>query len=103
METPAPPKQDLSAEFQDVYRREISYVVHTLRRLGVQSAELEDVAHDVFVAVYRHFGERDPDRPLKPWLFGFCFRIAFGPPQARASPARGSAARPRARGSRAAA
>lgn len=76
MDTPPSPKQDPSAEFHDVYRREISYVVHTLRRLGVQSAELEDVAHDVFVAVYRHFGERDSDRPLKPWLFGFCFRIA---------------------------
>ena len=76
MDLPAPPNQDPSAEFQDVYRREISYVVHTLRRLGVRDAELEDVAHDVFVAVYRHFGERDPARPLRPWLFGFCYRIA---------------------------
>ena len=76
METGADPKQDLNADFQDCYRRELSYVVHTLRRLGVKPAELEDVAHDVFVAVFRHFGERDPSRPLKPWLFGFCFRIA---------------------------
>jgi len=76
METEDAPKQDPTADFQDCYRREFSYVVHTLRRLGVKSAELEDVAHDVFVAVYRHFGERDPARPLKPWLFGFCFRIA---------------------------
>ena len=76
METPASPKQDPSAELQDLYRREISYVVHTLRRLGVKNAELEDVAHDVFVALYRHLGERDPARPLRPWLFGFCFRIA---------------------------
>jgi RNA polymerase sigma-70 factor (ECF subfamily) len=76
METEDAPKQDPTADFQDCYRRELSYVVHTLRRLGVKPAELEDVAHDVFVAVYRHFGERDPARPLKPWLFGFCFRIA---------------------------
>jgi len=78
METPSGPKQDLSADFQDVYRREISYVVHTLRRLGVHSAELEDVAHDVFLAVHRHFAERDAARPLRPWLFGFCSkRSAF--------------------------
>src|SRR3954462_7926341 len=76
METRAAPKQDPTADFQDCYRREFSYVAHTLRRLGVHSAELEDVAHDVFVAVYRHFGERDPARPLRPWLFGFSFRIA---------------------------
>lgn len=76
METPPSPKQDPTAEFQAIYRRELSYVVHTLRRLGVRPAELEDVAHDVFVAVHRHFAERDPARPLRPWLFGFCFRIA---------------------------
>lgn len=76
MDPPAPPKPDPSAELNAVYRGEISYVVHTLRRLGVREADLEDVAHDVFVAVYRHFGERDPARPLKPWLFGFCYRIA---------------------------
>ncbi len=83
MVRPAPPKQDSSGDaapavspFQEVYRRELSYVVHTLRRLGVKPAELEDVAHDVFVAVYRHFGELDPARPVRPWLFGFCFRFA---------------------------
>jgi RNA polymerase sigma-70 factor (ECF subfamily) len=76
METRPDAKQDPTADFQECYRRDFSYVVHTLRRLGVRSAELEDVAHDVFVAVYRHFHERDPARPLRPWLFGFCFRVA---------------------------
>jgi len=76
METPGAPKHDPTAEFQTTYRRELSYVVHTLRRLGVQPADLEDVAHDVFVAVYRHFDERDPGRPVRPWLFGFAYRIA---------------------------
>jgi RNA polymerase sigma-70 factor, ECF subfamily len=76
MDPPARPNQDPSVELQEIYRHEISYVVHTLRRLGVRDAELEDVAHDVFVAVHRHLGERDHARPLRPWLFGFCFRIA---------------------------
>ncbi len=40
------------------------------------AAGVEDVAHDVFVAVYRHWDDRDPSRPLRPWLFGFCFRLA---------------------------
>jgi RNA polymerase sigma-70 factor (ECF subfamily) len=66
MEARSDAKQDPTADFQDCYRREFSYVVHTLRRLGVRSAELEDVAHDVFVALYRHFDERDPARPLRP-------------------------------------
>jgi RNA polymerase sigma-70 factor (ECF subfamily) len=63
-------------DFPAVYRAEFGWVLHTLRRLGVAPAELEDVAHDVFVAVYRHFGELDRARPIKPWLFGFAYRIA---------------------------
>jgi len=76
METRGGPKGEETLAFEDVYRAEFSWVVHTLRRLGVQPAELEDVAHDTFVAIYRHFGDRDPSRPLRPWLFGFCFRVA---------------------------
>lgn len=60
--------------FEAVYRNEIGWLLHTLRRLGVPSAELEDVAHDVFVAVHRNFAGYDPTRPLKPWLFAFAFR-----------------------------
>ncbi len=76
MDSSPPPKPDVTA-FRDVYRSHFTYVVHVLRRLGVRPAsELEDVAHDVFMAVYRHFAECDPARPIKPWLFGFCFRIA---------------------------
>jgi RNA polymerase sigma-70 factor, ECF subfamily len=62
--------------FQDVYKREFTYVLHTLRRLGVAHGELEDVTHDCFVAIYRHFDTYDPRRPLRPWLFGFAFRVA---------------------------
>jgi RNA polymerase sigma-70 factor (ECF subfamily) len=48
----------------------------TLRRLGVAPADLEDMAHDVFVAVLKRLDTYDPARPLKPWLFGFAFRVA---------------------------
>jgi len=62
--------------FQTVYREQIAWVVHTLRRLGVPSASLEDVAHDVFVAVHRQLPSYDPMRPLRPWLFSFAYRMA---------------------------
>src|SRR5207244_4287446 len=41
------------------------------------TADLEDLAHDVFVAVARHLDDFDTDRPIRPWLFGFAFRIAL--------------------------
>jgi RNA polymerase sigma-70 factor (ECF subfamily) len=63
-------------DFRSLFDAEFDYVWHVLRRLGVQPSELEDVTHDVFVAVYRHLQDYDPARPLKPWLFGFAFRTA---------------------------
>ena len=73
--TPATPATP-GLRFQDVYAREFTYVLHTLRRLGVAPGELEDVTHDCFIAIYRHFEAYDPSRPLRPWLFGFAFRVA---------------------------
>lgn len=38
--------------------------------------DVEDMAHEVFVAVLKQLDTYDPTRPIKPWLFGFAFRIA---------------------------
>jgi RNA polymerase sigma-70 factor (ECF subfamily) len=51
-------------------------VLRSLQRLGVPPADLEDVAHDVFVVVYRRWADFDRDRPVRPWLFGIAFRTA---------------------------
>ena len=64
------------ADFEAMYRAEFPYVFRSLRRLGVRDRELEDVAHDVFLAVYRRRDDYEPGRPLRPWLFGFAHRIA---------------------------
>ena len=52
------------------------YVWNSLRRIGVRNEDLEDLTHDTFVAVFRHWSSYDVARPLKPWLFGFALRIA---------------------------
>ncbi|MBL8741090.1 MAG: RNA polymerase sigma factor [Myxococcales bacterium] len=67
-----PPRPD----FRTLFERELGYVLETLRRLGVARADAEDMAHDVFVAVLKQYDAYDPTRPIKPWLFGFAFRIA---------------------------
>jgi RNA polymerase sigma-70 factor (ECF subfamily) len=69
--TPAPP-----LDLREVFTMHSPYVWNTLRRLGVHQADLEDLTHDVFAQVQRRLPEYDPSRPLKPWLFGFAFRIA---------------------------
>jgi RNA polymerase sigma-70 factor (ECF subfamily) len=63
-------------DFLSVFQNHAAYIWHTLRRLGIQEADLEDVAHDVFIQVYRQLDQYDPVRPIRPWLFAFAFRKA---------------------------
>lgn len=63
-------------EFRVLFESEFRFVVRTLRYLGVRGNEVRDVAHDVFLHVFRHLGDYDPARPVRPWLFGFAYRIA---------------------------
>ena len=74
--TQASSVEALAAFFRTVFDTEYDYVHHSLRRLGVAERDLEDVAHDVFVQVYKNLARYDRSRPLKPWLFAFAFRLA---------------------------
>ena len=38
--------------------------------------DLPDVTHDVFVVVHRKAASFEPDRPVRPWLFGIAYRTA---------------------------
>ena len=58
-----------------VFDEHLGYVFETLRRLGARSAEIEDLAHDVFLVLYRNWPTLDTSRPLRPYLFGIAFRI----------------------------
>ena len=59
-----------------VYQEELAFVVRSLRRLGIGSADLEDLAHDVFMTAFRRLDRYDTARPIRPWLFGIAFRLA---------------------------
>jgi RNA polymerase sigma-70 factor, ECF subfamily len=62
--------------FPEIFEGQFDYVWNSLRRLGVREGDLEDLTHDVFVAVHRKLEEFDRGRALRPWLFGFAFRRA---------------------------
>lgn len=96
--SPPPPPS-----FDDIYASECSYVWNCLRRLGVQSRDLEDVVHDCFLIANRRLVDYDARRPLRPWLYGIALRVASDyrksarnrrevlsaePPEADGSPAR---------------
>jgi RNA polymerase sigma-70 factor (ECF subfamily) len=59
----------------EAFQNEFDYLCRTLRRLGVQPQDLEDEAHEVFLVLERKWGQYDPERPLRPYLFGIAFRV----------------------------
>jgi RNA polymerase sigma-70 factor (ECF subfamily) len=63
-------------DFDRLFEAELDYVWHSLRRLGVREADLDDEVNEVFLRVHRQLSNYDPARPLRPWLFAFAARVA---------------------------
>jgi RNA polymerase sigma-70 factor (ECF subfamily) len=66
------PLPDLGTVFDEHF----DYVWSSLRRLGVREADREDLVHEVFLKVHARLPDYDPSRPMRPWLFGFAYRVA---------------------------
>jgi len=62
--------------YRALFQAEFAWMWTTLRRLGVKPSDLEDVAHEVFLQVYKKLEQLDPARPARPWLFAFAWRAA---------------------------
>ena len=58
------------------YQRELTYILRTLERLGINQNDLEDLAQEVFLVLRRTWKIYDQTRALKPYLFGIAFRVA---------------------------
>ncbi len=65
---------ETSPDFEAVYRDEFSFVYRILRYLGSHEADIEDLAHDVFVVVHGQLATFDASRAIRPWLFGIVHR-----------------------------
>lgn len=48
----------------------------TLQRCGVREADVADVLQEVLIVVHRKLPSYDTARPMPPWLFGICLRVA---------------------------
>lgn len=75
---PDRPDGDGTLTLDAVYEREFDYVWRSLGRLGVPEADLADAVHEVFLVLHRKWAEIDPNRPIRPWLFGVARRVAAG-------------------------
>ncbi len=70
------PRQHSLENFDGWYEAHFDYVWRSLKRLGVRASDLGDITHDVFVVAWRQRHHFDPERPVRPWLFGVCFRVS---------------------------
>ena len=66
----------LDSQFSTLFEEHVDYVCHSLRRLGVREADIDDLAQEVFVTVHGRLADYDSSRPLRPWLFSFVCRLA---------------------------
>jgi RNA polymerase sigma-70 factor, ECF subfamily len=66
----------VEGEFRRYFQESYDYLWRSLRRLGVQERDIEDVAHDVLLEVHAKFDRYDRSRPFRPWLFAFAVRFA---------------------------
>jgi RNA polymerase sigma-70 factor (ECF subfamily) len=62
--------------FAEVFAAHAGYVLGLLGRLGVASADVEDVAQDVFVVIHQKLPEFAGRSSLKTWVCGICLRKA---------------------------
>ena len=63
-------------DFKEIYDAHGPFVWRSLRRLGVQEADLPDAAQEVFLVVFRKLPEFEGRAKITTWLFRISLRVA---------------------------
>jgi RNA polymerase sigma factor (sigma-70 family) len=58
------------------FAAEFEYLHRAVQRLGIRDPDAEDVVQDVFVVMWRRWGDYQRDRPLRPWMVGIASHLA---------------------------
>jgi RNA polymerase sigma-70 factor (ECF subfamily) len=66
----------VAPDFATLFAEHVRYLWFTLRRLGIRESDLEDMAHEVMLRVHAQLPHHDPERPIRPWLFGLALGAA---------------------------
>lgn len=62
---------------ESIYRKYMSRVRWVLRGRGIPESALDDLVHDVFLAIHRRLPARDTSLPLGTWIVGVTRNVAF--------------------------
>jgi RNA polymerase sigma-70 factor (ECF subfamily) len=63
-------------DFRSIFDTYGLFVLRTLRRLGVPSADLNDLCQETFVVVHRRLPDYDGRASLRTWIYAICARTA---------------------------
>src|SRR5260370_31749529 len=65
--------------FRAIFEQHGTFVLRTLRRLGVPTADLHDLCQDTFVVVHRKLPDFDFDgrASIRTWIYAICVRTAL--------------------------
>lgn len=66
----------LLGDFWGAVQPHVAWLHRQLLRLGVRTADVDDVTQELLITLYRRRDEYDPARPLRAYLFGYLFRMA---------------------------
>lgn len=64
-----------ATDFEALFREMSPYVLRVLPRMGVASADLDDVAQEIFLAVHRGLAGFEGRSQLRTWVYGICIRV----------------------------
>jgi RNA polymerase sigma-70 factor (ECF subfamily) len=59
------------------FETELDFIQRALRRHGINDVDAQDLTHETFLVMWRRWGDYDAERPLRPWLAGIAYRIAY--------------------------
>ncbi len=63
-------------DFRTIFDTYAIFVLRTLRKLGVPSADLNDLCQETFVVVHRRLPDYDGRASLRTWIYAICARTA---------------------------
>jgi RNA polymerase sigma-70 factor, ECF subfamily len=59
------------------FEEQFDYIHRSLRRHGISDSDADDLAQEVFLIMWRRWPDYDKARPVRPWLAGITFRVAY--------------------------
>jgi RNA polymerase sigma factor (sigma-70 family) len=65
------------ADCARAFEEELDFVYRALLRHGVRRPDVEDLAQDVFIVMWRRWADYDQERPLRAWLAGIAMKVAY--------------------------